>query len=189
MKRWIVMAGALAVGASLNVMAAVKAGDAAPDISATDSSGKAHKLADYKGKYVVLEWTSPGCPAVKPHYASGNMQGLQKAMTGKGVVWLTVGTGQKVDWEKRVADTGAASTAFLPDTDAAVAKAFGAKTTPHMYVIGPDGKVIYSGALDDQNNDHKAAKNYVTTAIEEAMGGKPVTTSDTKPYGCGVKYK
>ena len=189
MMRWSLILGVLALSAS-HVLAGVKAGDAAPDFATVDSTGKAHKLSDYKGKYVVLEWSNPGCPYVKRHYESKNMQSVIKAATDKGAAWFTVGTGHpEVDWAKRLADTGATPTAALPDADAAVAKAFGAKTTPHMFVIGPDGKVIYDGAIDDNNEDVKAAKNYVLTALEEAMAGKPVGTASTKPYGCGVKYR
>ena len=187
MKRWSLFLGVLAVSA-LNVLAGVKAGDAAPDFSATDSEGKAQKLADYKGKYVVLEWTNPGCPFVKRQYDSKNMQAVQKAAEAKGAAWFTVGTGHKVDWAKRIADTGATPTAILPDADASIAKAFGAKSTPHMFVIGPDGKVVYEGAIDDGSDDVKSAKNYVLAAIEEAQAGKPVSKPDTKPYGCGVHY-
>lgn len=187
MKRWLILAGVLAVGA-LNTRAGLKAGDVAPEFVATDSTGKEQKLADCKGKYVVLEWTNPNCPFVHRHYESHNMQNLQKTATGKGVVWFTVATGQKVNWSKRLASTGAMPTAVLPDADASLAKSFGAKCTPHMFVIGPDGKVIYQGAIDDGNEDTKLAKNYVMTAIEEAQAGKPVTSPDTKPYGCGVHY-
>lgn len=189
MKRWMVIVAALTVGA-LNSWAGVKAGDAAPDVSATGSEGKAVKLADFKGKYVVLEWTNPGCPVVKRHYDGGNMQSVQKAATGKGAVWLTVATGPaaKADYKKRASDTGAAWSDVLLDSDGAVGKAFGAKTTPHMFVVGPEGKVIYTGAIDDGNEDTKAAQNYVLAAIEEATAGKPVSKADTKPYGCGVKY-
>jgi peroxiredoxin len=188
MKRWIVMTGVLALG-TLNVLAGVRAGDPAPEISAPDATGKEQKLADYKGKYIVLEWTNPGCPFVKRQYESHTMQDAQKAAEAKGAVWFTVGTGHsKTDWAKRLADTGATPTAVLPDADASIAKAFGAKTTPHMFVIGPDGKVIYEGAPDDGGDNAKEAKNYVLTAIEEAQAGKPVSKPDTKPYGCGVHY-
>lgn len=188
MKHWSVMVGVLALSA-MSAMAGVKAGDVAPDFAAADTAGGTQKLADFKGKYVILEWTNPGCPFVKRHYGSQNMQNVIKTATGKGAVWLTVATGHgKADWAKRLADTGAAPTAVLPDLDGSVAKAFGAKTTPHMFVIGPDGKVIYDGAFDDNNEDVKAAKNYVLAALDEALAGKPVTTGSTKPYGCNVKY-
>ena len=188
MKRLMVLVCALALGAA-KVMAGVRSGDAAPDFAATDSEGKSQKLADYKGKYVVLEWTNPGCPFVKRQYESHAMQDAQKAAEAKGAVWFTVGTGHAgTDWKKRIADTGATPTAVLPDGDGSVAKAFGAKTTPHVFVIGPDGKVIYEGAIDDDGENPKGAKNYVLAAIEESQGGKAVTKADTKPYGCGVHY-
>ncbi len=179
---------ALAMGA-LNAMAGVTAGEAAPDFSAPDSGGKTQKLSDYKGKYVVLEWTNPGCPFVKRHYETQNMQNVMKAAEAKGAVWLTVSTKHPdVDWNKWTKDNGATPTAVLLDNSGSLAREFGAKTTPHMFVIGPDGKVIYEGAIDDNPNDAKGAKNYVLTALEEAQAGKPVTKTDTKPYGCGVHY-
>lgn len=174
----------------LTARAGVLAGEAAPDFAATDAAGKEQKLADYKGKYVVLEWINPGCPYVKRHYDGGNMQKVQKAATGKGAVWLAVATGPaaKKNYNQIATDKGTAWTAVLLDSDGKVGKAFGAKTTPHMFVIGPDGKVVYQGAIDDNSENASQASNYVLAALEEAMAGKPVTKADTKPYGCGVHY-
>jgi len=180
---------------------AAKVGEAAPDFTATDSNGKTQHLADFKGKYVVLEWHNQGCPYTKKHYASGNMQRLQKEWTGKGVVWFTVissapGTqgyvtaAEENDYVKKV---DASPTAVLLDPDGTVGHLYAAKTTPHMYIIDPKGTLIYNGAIDDHPTpnpgDIGSSKNYVTSALQEAMSGKPVSEAATRPYGCSVKYK
>jgi AhpC/TSA family len=180
---------------------AVRVGEPAPDFTSVDSNGKNQRLSDYKGKYVVLEWHNQGCPYTKKHYESGNMQRLQKEWTGKGVIWLTVissapGTqgfvtpSQENDYLKQI---GAAPTAVLMDPGGSLGHLYGAKTTPHMYIIDPSGTLIYNGAIDDHPTsdpgDIKNSKNYVTSALTEAMAGKPVTESATRPYGCSVKYK
>ena len=179
---------------------AAKPGEAAPAFSVKDTKGATRQLSDFKGKYVVLEWTNPGCPFVQKHYQSGNMQKLQKELTAKGVIWLTVnsaGPGRggyegAEKWNARAEKLGSAATALLLDEDGAVGRAFGAKTTPHMFVVDPAGLLLYDGAPDDQRGtdpaDIQQAHNYVRAAIEEAMAGKPVTTATTQPYGCGVKY-
>lgn len=185
---------------SLLSFGAVNAGDSAPDFTATDSNGKAVKLSDYKGKFVVLEWTNQGCPYTVKHYASGNMQKLQKEWTGKGVVWLTVlssapgkqGHVSPQEENDYIKKENASPTAALMDEKGAVGKLYGAKTTPHMYIIDPQGKLVYVGAIDDKSTTDKSdvatAKNYVTAALTEATSGKPVTTASTQPYGCSVKY-
>ena len=180
---------------------AARVGEAAPDFTATDSNGKSHHLAEYKGKYVVLEWHNQGCPYTRKHYESGNMQRLQKEWTGKGVVWFTVissapGTQGYVtasdenDYVKRM---HAVPTAVLLDSDGTVGHLYAAKTTPHMYIIDPKGTLIYNGAIDDHPTSDPAdipnSKNYVSTALEQVMSGKPVTDAATRPYGCSVKYK
>jgi hypothetical protein len=180
---------------------AVRVGEPAPDFTSMDSNGKNQRLSDYKGKYVVLEWHNQGCPYTKKHYESGNMQRLQKEWTGKGVIWLTVissapGTqgfvtpSQENDYLKQM---GAAPTAVLMDPGGSLGHLYGAKTTPHMYIIDPSGTLIYNGAIDDHPTsdagDIKNSKNYVTSALTEALAGKPVTDSATRPYGCSVKYK
>jgi hypothetical protein len=191
--------GALAV---LVVSAlAVKVGEPAPDFTSLDSNNKNHRLSDYKGKYVVLEWHNQGCPYTKKHYESGNMQHLQKEWTAKGVIWLTVissapGTqgfvtpSQENDYLKQI---GAAPTAVLMDPGGSLGHLYAAKTTPHMYIVDPGGTLIYQGAIDDHPTsdpgDIKSSKNYVAAALGEAMSGKPVTDSATRPYGCSVKYK
>ena len=180
---------------------AVKVGDPAPGFTIVDSNGKQQHLSDYKGKFIVLEWHNQGCPYTRKHYESGNMQRLQKEWTAKGVVWLTVissapGTqgfvtpSQENDYIKAM---NAAPTAALLDMGGSMGHLYGAKTTPHMFVIDPNGTLIYNGAIDDHpssdENDIQRSKNYVSTALQEAMAGKPVTESMTRPYGCSVKYK
>lgn len=181
-------------------MAAPKAGDVAPSFTATDSNGKTHNLSDFRGKYVVLEWTNSGCPYTVKHYTSGNMQKLQKDWTSKGVVWLTVLSsapgmqGYKTAAEENafVKQVNASPTAVLMDPKGDLGHLYGAKTTPHMFVIDPNGKVIYAGAIDNKPStdleDIPGAKNYVQAALTEALSGKPVTTTSSQPYGCSVKY-
>lgn len=179
---------------------AAAAGTAAPDFTVADADGKAVKLSDYKGKFVVLEWTNPECPFVRKHYNSKNMQDLQKEWGAKDVVWLSVNsTHQSSDEYKTgaqmkawMAEKGAAQKAVLIDAKSDVGRAYAAKTTPHMFVIDPSGKILYDGAIDDRRtasvSDAKAANNYVRAALTEATAGKPVTVASTTPYGCSVKY-
>jgi alkyl hydroperoxide reductase subunit AhpC len=201
MKRWIWMTMAVMAAAVVAARAEVKTGEAAPDFTLKSVEGQDVKLSDYKGKYVVLEWINHGCPFVVKHYDSGNMPALQKELTGKDVVWLSVcssaenkqGYETPEGWKKLNEEKKGAASAILLDTEGTVGKAYGAKTTPHMYVVNPEGTLIYQGAIDDKpstdQEDIPGAKNYVKAAIEEDMAGKPVTTASTKPYGCGVKYK
>jgi peroxiredoxin len=175
-------------------------GSAAPDFSLTDAKGKAHALSEYKGKYVVLEWFNPECPFVKKHYGSGNMQKLQQNFTSKGVTWLTIdssapgkeGNLTPEQANKTVTDWKAHSTALLLDPEGKAGRAYGAKNTPHMFVINPEGKIIYEGAIDNKPTpypeDIPQATNYVKVALDESMAGKPVTTPSSRPYGCSVKY-
>jgi len=179
---------------------AVKVGDAAPDFTGTDSHGQSHKLSGYRGKFVVLEWHNNGCPYTRKHYESGNMQRLQKEWTGKGVVWFTVissspGTQgyMTADQENAYLDKmHAVPTAALLDANGAIGRAYGAKTTPHMFIINPQGQLIYNGAIDDRPtsdaSDINGAKNYVSEALQEAMAGQQVAVTSTRPYGCSVKY-
>ncbi len=180
---------------------AARVGEPAPDFTATDSNGTRHHLADYKGKYVVLEWHNQGCPYTRKHYESGNMQRLQKEWTGKGVVWFTVissapGTQGYVtgpEENQYVSKMKAAPSAVLLDPEGTVGHLYAAKTTPHMYIIDPTGKLIYNGAIDDHPtsdaSDIPSSRNYVSSALEQAMAGKPVGEAATRPYGCSVKYK
>jgi AhpC/TSA family protein len=175
-------------------------GTPAPDFTVNDTSGKAVRLADYRGKYVVIEWTNPECPFVQKHYVSGNMQGLQKEWGAKDVVWLAINStnersseyksgGQMADWMRA---HSAAPKATLIDGSSATGRSYGAKTTPHMFVVDPSGKLIYNGAIDDKRStnpaDAKSANNYVRAALSEAMAGKPIAVATTTPYGCSVKY-
>ena len=189
----------LAAGSALADRPAV--GSAAPAFSLTDSAGKTVSLTDYKGKFVVLEWTNPGCPFVQKHYSSGNMQKLQAEFAKKGVVWLTVdssATGQQGAFTPDEAKTAKSdlykdASALLLDPDGTVGHLYGATNTPDMYIINPEGKLIYEGAIDSIASADKAdiekATNYVQTSLDEALVGKPVDKAQTKPYGCSVKYK
>jgi len=180
--------------------AQVMSNQAAPDFTLTDTNGQSHSLSDYKGKFVVLEWFNPDCPFVKKHYNSGNMPGLQKQYTAKGVVWLSIdssapgneGNYPPQDLNKFMAAKGAAPTAVFTDADGKIGRLYGAQTTPHMFIIDPKGILIYQGAIDDTPSadidDLKTAKNYVSAALDAAMAGKPVAVSATKSYGCSVKY-
>ncbi len=196
--RWIPLAVSMLFSAGTAV--ALVAGVAAPGFTITDTAGKAVRLADYKGKYVVLEWTNPECPFVRKHYSSGNMQSLQKEWGGRDVVWLAINSTnaghsefktprEMSDW---VQAQGAAPAATLLDSTSAAGRAYAAKTTPHMFVVDPTGKIVYAGAIDDKRSanpaDAKTAHNYVRAALTEAMSGKAVTTASTTPYGCSVKY-
>lgn len=204
MKRLVVglAAGLIAVAAAppSPASAAAVVGQTAPAFTLTDSNGETRSLADFAGKVVVLEWWNYQCPFVGKHYGSGHMQELQKAWTAKGVVWLTVsssGPGKQgyVDGAKAnalMSEKGGAPTAVLLDHDGTVGKAYGARTTPHMFVIDKTGKVVYAGGIDDTPStdlaDIKTAKNYVQAALEEVTTGRPVSTPSSDPYGCSVKY-
>lgn len=177
-----------------------RVGTVAPAFSVVDAKGKTQSLADYKGKYVVLEWFNPECPFVKKHYGSGNMQKLQQEAATHGVTWLTIDSsaaGKEGNLtpdaaNAKNAEWKMASTAFLLDQDGKVGQAYGAKNTPHMFVINPEGKLIYEGAIDDKPTANPAdiagATNYVRAAITDAMANRPVANPTTKPYGCSVKY-
>lgn len=176
-------------------------GTTAPDFSLTDSKGKTQSVSQYKGKYVVLEWFNPDCPFVKKHYGSGNMQKLQEEFTAKGVVWLTIdssasgleGNLTAEQAEKKIAEWKTKQTALVLDPDGKAGRSYGAKNTPHMFVINPDGKIVYEGAIDSKAtpspSDIAGSTNYVKVALEESMAGKTVSNANTKPYGCSVKYK
>lgn len=175
-------------------------GEMAPDFTLTDAHGKTHTLSDYKGKFVVLEWVNFGCPFVVKHYGSENMQKLQKNYTGKDVVWLSIcssAPGKQGYYEgeellKAIKEHNVNSSAYLVDADGTVGKMYEAKTTPNMYVINPDGKLVYAGAIDDKPSvnpdDIKGSLNYVTNALDNSMAGKEIDIKTTQPYGCSVKY-
>ena len=202
MPRMAVFAATVVSLAALTTPAAAQAvvGQKAPAFTATDAAGQARSLSEFQGKVVVLEWWNPGCPFVGKHYGSGNMQRLQKEWTGKGVVWLTVNSsaaGQQGHLDAPGAtatmkEKGGAATAVLLDHDGKLGRAYGAKTTPHMFVIDKSGNVAYAGGIDDKPStdagDVAIAHNYVATALAEVTSGKKVTTATSQPYGCGVKY-
>ncbi len=176
-------------------------GEKAPDFTLTDTAGKTVRLSDFKGKHVVLEWNNPGCPFVRKHYDSANMQALQKEAGTKGVVWLAINStetghpdylaapklGQWMVQQKAV------PSATLMDESGSVGKAYGARTTPHMYMVAPDGTLIYAGGIDSipsaRTDDIKTATNYVRLGLNEALAGKPLSQATTRSYGCSVKYK
>ncbi len=180
---------------------AADVGKPAPDFTLTDVNGKVVKLADFKGKHVVLEWTNPNCPFVVKHYGSNNMQTLQKDKTAKNVVWLSVNSTAKSHQDymapaalssKMIGEWKAAPTGLLMDESGAVGKSYQAKTTPHMYVIDPKGTLVFAGGIDDKRSvsqaDIKGAKNFVRAALDESMAGKAVSVSTATPYGCSIKY-
>jgi peroxiredoxin len=177
-----------------------RVGAPAPTFTATDSRGQTQSLAQYKGKYVVLEWHNQGCPYTRKHYVSGNMQNLQKEWTAKGVVWFTVissAPGQQgyvtpPEENAYLDKMHAAPTAVLLDSEGKIGHLYNAKTTPQMFVINPEGNLIYAGAIDNKATsdpeDIRGADNYVSDALTAAMAGKPIATSYTRSYGCSVKY-
>jgi peroxiredoxin len=191
-------AATLALPAAANTPATV--GQPAPAFTATDTSGKRVSLADYKGKHVVLEWVNPGCPYVVKHYSSANMQGTQKEATAKGVVWLAINStaADHSDYKAPAAlaqwmqSQKAAASATLIDADGKVGRAYAARTTPHMYIVDPQGVLVYAGGIDNKPSSNPAdiatATNHVKVALAETLAGKPVSTASTRPYGCSVKY-
>lgn len=191
---------AIALMFSLSALAAVESGKPAPDFKLEGVSGKTVSLSDFKGKLVVLEWKNHGCPFVKKHYDSQNMQTLQRKYTAAGVVWLSIissaeGKQGYVTPGEGLADKTkyqSVATDVLLDPKGTVGQLYGAKTTPHMYVIAKDGTLAYQGAIDDKadadQESVKGAKNYVAQALDELSAGKKVSIPSTKSYGCGVKY-
>ncbi len=198
MKKQILMMAAL--GISPWAWSAVKVNNPAPAFSEKAADGSTYSLDKLKGKWVVLEWYNKDCPYVKKHYGSENMQKLQKEYTEKDIVWLTVNSSAEgkqgyLDAKSTLKDmksSGTKATATLIDSDGSMGKAYGAKTTPHMYIIDPEGKIVYHGAIDDNDSANPEtiakAKNYVRLALTEAMAGKKVNVASSKPYGCSVKY-
>jgi peroxiredoxin len=190
----------LLVATAQVAMSAAKVGQPAPDFSGTASDGKSYHLADYRGKFVVLEWHNNGCPYTRKHYNSGNMQNLQKQWTARGVVWFTVissapgkqGYVNANDENTYMSKMGAAPTAALLDPTGSIGHLYDAKTTPQMIVINPQGVIVYDGAIDNRPTsdlkDIQGATNYVTLALEQSLAGKNVDTAATRPYGCSVKY-
>lgn len=177
-----------------------KLNETAPNFKLVDPNGKEHSLSDYSGKLVVLEWINYECPFVKKHYNSKNMQTLQGKYTKEGVIWLTIcssaeskqGNFTNDEINSRSKKLNAKFTAYLVDKDGKVGKMYGAKTTPHMYIINKDGKLVYAGGIDDKAStdleDIKGAKDYVSLALDELLAGKNIRVQSSKPYGCSVKY-
>ncbi len=194
-------AGGGFVRAASETEVAAQVGKAAPEFSLPASNGKSVDLAQYKGKLVVLEWFNHGCPFVKKHYDSGNMQALQKEYTGKGVIWLSIcssapgkqGFGTAEEHNAELKEFKAAPTAVLMDPDGKVGRMYGAKTTPHMFVIDKKGVLVYAGAIDDHSDPDQASikisKSFVKEALDEILSGKTVAQASTKSYGCSVKYQ
>jgi thioredoxin-related protein len=199
LRREFIALSALAFG--IPAQAAAVVGQSAPEFTLADASGKSVKLSDYRGKYVVLEWTNPGCPYVRKHYNSGNMPATQKEAIDKGVVWLAINSTEKsaydyleppklVAWMK---ERKSVTTATLMDVEGVAGRAYGARTTPHMYIVDPKGKLVYAGGIDSipssNVDDIKTAVNYVRQGLNEALAGKPISQASTRPYGCSIKYK
>ena len=193
--------GFFAVLAMASFTGEAEIGKPAPDFTLPDSMGKNHTLSDYAGKIVVLEWLNHGCPFVRKHYDSGNMQKLQKMAKDKGVVWFSVissapgkqGYATPEQANETAKEKKAVPTAILLDPEGTIGKMYDAKTTPHMYIIDKDGKLVYNGGIDDIRStnidDIAKAKNYVLLALGELQAGKEVSVKTSQPYGCSVKYK
>ncbi|MEM8868179.1 MAG: redoxin domain-containing protein [Verrucomicrobiota bacterium] len=193
------LSGLFALAITSSVFA-LETGAKAPDFTLNDTTGTMHNLSDFKGKYVVLEWTNHQCPFVKKFYSQGDMQSLQKEMTGDGVVWLQIVSSAEGKQGYVTAEAGESlrsanghnSTAMLLDPSGEVGKTYSAKTTPHMFLIDPDGTLIYQGAIDSKKStkaaDIAGATNYVKAAYTSAKVGEPIEKPSTPPYGCSVKY-
>jgi peroxiredoxin len=195
-------AAVLAVGIGFGdpAKATPKVGAPAPDFTGIDSHGNTRSLSDYRGETVVLEWTNRDCPYVRKHYGTGNMQALQKKATADGVVWLSVissapgkqGHATPELANAVAAEQGARPTAILLDPEGTIGRAYGARTTPHMYVIDGAGTLVYMGGIDNRPTtnpaDIEGAENYVLAALADVSAGKPVKTPTSRPYGCSVKY-
>jgi len=204
MLKIILAAAAIAIAAPFLVAAPANAnavvGQPAPAFTATDSNGRSHSLSDFRGKTVVLEWTNADCPFVKKFYSGGDMQRLQADARKQGVVWLTVNSGATgkqghvsgADANAKMKRQGFNSTAYLLDHNGAVGKAYGARTTPHMFVIDAKGTLVYAGGIDNMPTADPAdigkAQNFVKLALADIAAGKPVATASSRPYGCSVKY-
>ncbi len=172
----------------------------APAFELPDVHGTVHSLVQYDGKTVVLEWINYDCPFIRKFYDAGAMQGWQEKYTDKGVVWLSIcssapgkqGHFSREEWFKRMEQAKVKATAVLLDEDGAVGKAYGAKTTPHMYIISEEGKIVYEGGIDDKrstrSSDIEGARNYVVEALTALKSGEPIKTTTSIPYGCSVKY-
>lgn len=196
----LIIIALITLGATAPAAAKALTGATAPDFALTDTHGQSHSLSDFKGSYVVLEWTNNLCPFVAKHYNSGNMQAIQKDCTDKGMVWLTIISSAPGKQGYLTADEANAldeaqgfnATAKLLDSEGVAGRLYGAKVTPHMFVINPDGVLIYQGAIDSISSadlaDIEKADNYVLAALKEDMAGMQLSKTDSKPYGCSIKY-
>jgi len=199
MMRKLLFAASLALTAGL-AGATASVGQPAPAFTAVDAAGKTVSLADFKGRTVVLEWVNPGCPFVQKHYGAANMQATQKDAASKGVVWLAINStatdagdylrpAEMAQWMRT---QKSAATATLMDSDGKVGRAYGARTTPHLYIVDPTGKLVYAGGIDNKPStnpdDIPTSTNYVKAALNETLAGKPVSQASTRPYGCSIKY-
>ncbi len=202
LRRTLITAAALAgLCLAANTIAAPAVGQAAPDFALTDTAGNTVRLSDFKGRHVVLEWVNPGCPYVRKHYNSANMQGTQKEATNRGVVWLAINSTETASPDylappqlaRWMVQQKAFPTLTLLDEEGTVGKSYGARTTPHMYLVNPHGTLIYAGGIDSvasaRQEDVKLAVNYVKQAVNEALAGQPLRNATTRPYGCSIKYK
>jgi peroxiredoxin len=197
-KKALYASAAVLMSASLAFAADI--GKPAPDFKATDIAGKAQSVSQYKGKIVVLEWNNPGCPFVHKHYDTQNMQKLQEYAASKGVVWISVNSGAKgkqgnmtpEEAKEHLAESKAHPSSYILDESGAIGHLYEAKTTPHMFVIDAKGTLVYKGAIDDKasanHDDIEGAKNYVRAAIDALAAGKTPEVTETKSYGCSVKY-
>jgi peroxiredoxin len=198
MLKSLIAAAALSLAAPLLANATV--GQPAPPFTATDSQGRTHNLSDFRGKTVVLEWTNADCPFVQKFYSGGDMQKLQAEARQQGVVWLTINSGAPgkqghvtpAQANAMMKAQGFNSTAYLPDPDGTIGRAYGARTTPHMFVIDPRGTLVYAGGIDNVPTANPAdigkAQNYVRAALADLAAGREVATPTSRPYGCSVKY-
>jgi len=194
------LAFALISAAAAHGAKVAEVGSRAPDFTLTDINGVEHSLSDFEGKVVVLEWVNHGCPFVKKHYDTGNMQGLQETAAGKEVVWLSVcssapgkqGHMEASDWQAAVERKEIKSAATLIDESGEVGRLFGAKVTPHMFIVDADATLVYDGAIDSiasaSKSDVEKAENYVMAALKSLMAGEEIAMPKSKPYGCSVKY-
>ncbi len=196
MKTWMKI---ISIGALMGMLGVARAAEA-PAFTRTDTNGNEHSLSDFEGKVVVLEWFNHGCPFVQKHYGEGHMQALQQSYTDKGVVWLAICSSaegkqgyETAEGHNKTAESkGTNATAILMDADGTVGKAYGAKTTPHMYVIDAEGQLVYQGAIDDKRSTNPAdiasSTNYVKAAVDAVLAGEEVDVTSSTPYGCSVKY-
>ena len=200
MKQMLTAFAALSAIVAAPASAAPVVGKPAPDFKLTDANGRIVTLSGFRGKTVVLEWNNPGCPFVRKHYGSGNMQRTQAAAAKDGVVWLTINSGAPgkqgymsgPEAKAFVAQSGARPTVYLLDPRGNVGKSYDARTTPHMFVVNKAGTLVYAGGIDDKPTanpaDIKSARNHVLAALTELKAGKAVSVPTSRPYGCAVKY-